>query len=199
MSEYIASANAVLRSDMDLLLALDVTKLNPQGLARALTDGGGSAGSVELEHLLLAIDRRSHLIEIVRKAGRGNRNIRIADVPLAWFAGGLPACFRAELISGFQSNRFIIRPLKKRGAVGRPSAPFGSHVDDWLAIEKMVRRSRGRLNFEEAGEEYVDRERVRAGRGTVNLSRDYFTRERRMRRIRRAASDFIDWVRQIRS
>lgn len=199
MSEYVASLNASIGPDIDLLVALGPLAPNPAALAKALTEGGGTAGSVELENFLLAVDRRNSLVEIVKKAGRGQRNIQIVDVQPEWFEQGLPADVRTDLIAGIESGAYVIRTLKRSGAVGRPSAPFGSHVDDWLAVEKIMRRSRGRLSFEQAADEYIDRERIRKNRGRVRSEQDLSSAQRRLRRLKKAASDFKAWADEIRN
>lgn len=206
--------NAVLAADRDVIEA--VNSRNSERLALALEEGGGSAGSISLEHLLVTIMRKYDRVELVRKVGRGSREpLEAVHVEESWFLNGLPPEVRQALISGLRSGALILRKLRVPGRRGRPAGVFepeiaeGSHIyqiaRDLAIADAPEKRINYLLGFEEIPEkwlrqavaEWVPRSRSELGLPPITTASEVDSLARRARRALAAYRKLLKMAEQI--
>ncbi|MEG3154468.1 hypothetical protein [Sphingomonas sp. RB1R13] len=198
MSEYIAGANAALRSDMELLLALDAAYPDAQGLARALTNGGGSAGSVELEHLLSVATRRQGSIEIVRRLPSGRFKSALSDYvdTATWAKNGMPLKARLELIRNLRSGEVVIQARKNRGVgAGQPRTVLCPDAASGAAIWNLALKLATGIDDRPTTD--YDREWLEAD-GWLTKGVDAWISRERNGRAKRNLSEIDTWERKVR-
>lgn len=120
MSDYIADFNSAFASDVDLILAIATRDSN--ALATALEDGGGGAGSVDLEFLLTVAAYKKGPTEIIRISSTGRAKAALRSIDYAAFLqAGLPPQVRKALTADLRNGSVQVRSRKNRGAgAGRP-------------------------------------------------------------------------------